>query len=467
MRVSFATETALPLHRAAFGAVGFVFCAVATAVMIWPSAPLPASVRAVIAAIVVTLPANWVTAYLLQEQFSLLRRPSLAVLGAGFWYSAMMSACYLVALPGAPDEPMLYRADEQTSTWLWVIWRFGFLVFIFAFVVLDKLLPVKTTVSRRTVIATRYLLGFGIPILVVLLAYGLEWGHGYLPAVIDQGRFDPWFSLAVGFPALAFHLALVLAFVALTRLKSLTDVAFTFALLAWLLGDTLTLTATARFTLGWYMGLLEYVASCLAVPAAFLIRLNALYVQVDKLNESLAALALLDGMTGLANRRQFDQRLAAEWLAAIRRREWLALLMIDVDRFKMFNDRFGHGAGDECLKSIALAIQNAAKRSLDLAARYGGEEFAVILPATERAGAILVAERILSTIRELAIPHPDGNPVSVSIGLATVRPRIDDQAEALARAADDALYRAKSEGKDRVVAADPIPSPPATEAARP
>jgi diguanylate cyclase (GGDEF)-like protein len=211
---------------------------------------------------------------------------------------------------------------------------------------------------------------------------------------VSDVRFDPRFSLIVGYPALGFHMVLLLVFVAITRLRSLTDLALGFALLAWLLGDLMTISAPAGFTLGWYVGLVDYVAASLAIPVVFLIRLHSIYVEVEQLNQSLSALALVDALTGLPNRRLFDQRLELEWAGALRRNEHLALIMADLDYFKRFNDRYGHVAGDDCLRQVARTIRDCARRALDLPARYGGEEFAIILPATDLNGAVLVAERI-------------------------------------------------------------------------
>jgi diguanylate cyclase (GGDEF)-like protein len=249
---------------------------------------------------------------------------------------------------------------------------------------------------------------------------------------------------------------LLLVFVALTRLRSLTDLALGFALLAWLLGDLMTISAPAGFTLGWYVGLVDYVAASLAIPVVFLIRLHSIYVEVEQLNQSLSALALVDGLTGLPNRRLFDQRLELEWAGATRRNEHLALIMADLDYFKRFADRYGHVAGDECLRQVARTIRDCAQRALDLPARYGGEEFAVILPATDLDGAVLVAERIRSAIQDLAIEHRDGAPneiVSMSLGVAVHSPQPSQSPDTLKSAADGALYRAKDAGKNRVVTA--------------
>ncbi|MCR0980909.1 sensor domain-containing diguanylate cyclase [Roseomonas populi] len=178
------------------------------------------------------------------------------------------------------------------------------------------------------------------------------------------------------------------------------------------------------------------------------------------IEERMAELAATDGLTGLANRRRFDEVLATEWLRAARDGTWLAVLLLDVDRFKMFNDRYGHLAGDDALRGVARAVDAAIRRPGDLAARYGGEEFAVILPATDAAGARDVAERIRAIILQTDIPHEanESGLVTASIGVAAVQPVSAAQPEPsmLVAAADAALYEAKRTGRDRVVQAPSI-----------
>lgn len=169
----------------------------------------------------------------------------------------------------------------------------------------------------------------------------------------------------------------------------------------------------------------------------------------------LEKLANRDGLTGVANRRSFDEKLVNEWKRDRRDQKALSLLMIDVDHFKRYNDSYGHQAGDRCLQQIAAALEEVVHRPGDLVARYGGEEFAVILTSTDSSGACDVAQRILDRVAALAIPHSgdEGGRVSLSIGVATVRPTNDLEPATLISSADDALYRAKHEGRNRFVAA--------------
>ena len=174
---------------------------------------------------------------------------------------------------------------------------------------------------------------------------------------------------------------------------------------------------------------------------------------------ALKTLAASDGLTGLANRRSFDQTLAMEWARAQRTKKPLSLLFADVDHFKLYNDLHGHQKGDECLRAVASVIGENALRPADLSARYGGEEFATIMPETDHKGARKVAERLRSVLAELRLKHgaPHAGPlVTLSIGIATEIPDEDVCPDWLLTQADQALYAAKHSGRNCVVSADKI-----------
>jgi diguanylate cyclase (GGDEF)-like protein len=169
--------------------------------------------------------------------------------------------------------------------------------------------------------------------------------------------------------------------------------------------------------------------------------------------ETLHRISTQDGLTGVANRRHFDETLALEWRRAARSRSPLSLLMLDIDYFKAFNDAAGHQAGDDCLRRVAQALLENLHRAADLVSRYGGEEFAILLPETDGDNARAVAETIRERIESMAIEHPDAplGHVTVSIGLASVVPPRDGaNVGEFIRCADAALYDAKRAGRNRV-----------------
>lgn len=171
-------------------------------------------------------------------------------------------------------------------------------------------------------------------------------------------------------------------------------------------------------------------------------------------HEAVSDMAMTDSLTGVGNRRRLDMALGQEISRARRLGTSLSLIMLDVDYFKRYNDRYGHAAGDECLRQVAAAIGQALKRPADLAVRYGGEEFTALLPDTDAAGAVSVAEQILAAIRALDLPHSDHplGKVTASAGVALTTPaREETTPEGLIKAADAMLYVAKHSGRDRAV----------------
>jgi diguanylate cyclase (GGDEF)-like protein len=175
--------------------------------------------------------------------------------------------------------------------------------------------------------------------------------------------------------------------------------------------------------------------------------------RLRRANRRLSRLSSRDGLTGIANRRRFDRRLALEWRRAGRSRAPLSLLMADIDCFKDYNDLHGHQQGDECLRQVAGALAGCVNRAGELVARYGGEEFAVLLPAIDADQALRLAEKLRARVEELRIPHGGsdvGAWVTLSLGAATARPRAGLRPRTLLERADRALYQAKREGRNRV-----------------
>jgi diguanylate cyclase (GGDEF)-like protein len=185
-----------------------------------------------------------------------------------------------------------------------------------------------------------------------------------------------------------------------------------------------------------------------------MIDMRTLATTVNLMAQALEKLALTDSLTAVANRRQFDATVAGEAKRSMRMRKKLAILLVDVDKFKDYNDLYGHGAGDLCLKRIAAALRDTVRRPSDLVARYGGEEFAVLLPDTDAARAQAIAAELLAAVRALDIAHAawERGIVTISIGLAVSTPLLPmiDPVSLIERA-DQALYAAKQAGRDRAL----------------
>ncbi|MDF2612324.1 MAG: cph [Clostridia bacterium] len=176
-------------------------------------------------------------------------------------------------------------------------------------------------------------------------------------------------------------------------------------------------------------------------------------LELQEANGKLLSLSNLDGLTGIPNRRNFDEYMKMSWQEAVREKKSLSVIMIDIDYFKLYNDHYGHLKGDECLISVAKRIFSSLKRTRDFAARYGGEEFVVVLPNTDSSGASQIAETIRKNIEALGMPHAHSEVntyVTTSLGAATIIPEASDSIETFIACADHALYEAKLNGRNRV-----------------
>ncbi len=179
--------------------------------------------------------------------------------------------------------------------------------------------------------------------------------------------------------------------------------------------------------------------------------------QLSEANRVLTQLSAQDGLTGLANRRHFNEHFLAEWRRAMRDRQPLSLVMADIDHFKLYNDHYGHQGGDDCLRQVATIIGKVARRPADIAARYGGEEFVLVLPETPLEGAVKIAEEVAATVRAMQLPHaksPVAPHVTLSLGVACVIPNREKEMTELIERADRALYSAKRQGRNQVKAAE-------------
>ncbi|MFZ5645361.1 MAG: diguanylate cyclase [Bacillota bacterium] len=211
---------------------------------------------------------------------------------------------------------------------------------------------------------------------------------------------------------------------------------------------------------------LQVIETVALVVTLFVLSLEALFIfrpmvstiikekqQYEDINKQLELLSSLDGLTGIANRRYLDNYLLQEWRRAARENIPLSLIMCDIDFFKVYNDTYGHQAGDDCLKRVAGSLSENLKRPGDLVARYGGEEFAIVLPDTDTDGAVLLAKALRAGIEALKIEHINSRAskhVTLSLGVASTVPSNDFSPEMLISRADQALYQAKQKGRNQV-----------------
>lgn len=367
---------------------------------------------------------------------------STVLLGAIYLFVSLVFIPMTAVFPGAvTPEPLL--GTTMSAIWIWSLWHAGFGLGIAA----------HSWRRQSSIRLTPRAACFGVAGIVGVVAVAATWGVESLPGIFGdpmhgmfsgRGEAVGWILLAIDATALA---------LAMRRARESSErLWLAVAMVAACFDIWLTFRSGARFSVGWYLGKVGSLATTMVVLIALVNNLASVYRKMRGAHQVLANLAKIDGLTGLSNRRSFDQSLEAESRRAARSGQPLALLMVDVDHFKLYNDRYGHQQGDECLRAVSALLTASARRPGDTVARYGGEEFAMLLPATDMEGAMLVANRLLAGLAGMAMEHA-GAPagvVSLSVGVACGDGR---HPASLVREADEALYRAKRTGRGRAVAA--------------
>lgn len=430
-------------HRMAATIMTAAMVAVALVSMPFGRMALPANPSFLPAFGAMTLVSDLLTGCLLLSQARLAKDRLPLRLGVAYLFSALTLIPHMLAFPGVfAASPVI--GGSASAVWLWVAWHGGFAALVVRFLLArSERLPPR---GIRLAVA-----GLAVAVLAVTIVstIGLPW----LPTILVDGNYHRLNTLGIG-PAVLGASVLAVALVARRhRLNDPLSLWLFVALLAATLDVALTLFGGGRFTLGWYAARCLSLMTGLTVLTALLSELVGQAGRVAEVNEQLEQLLRTDVLTGVANRRAFDIAMATEWRRARREQSSLSLLMIDIDLFKGFNDLYGHPAGDVCLRQVAKGLNAELQRPADLAARLGGEEFALLLPNTEEAGAIQVAERVRASVEALGLVH-DGSVlrhVTISVGVATSRPfdRTEDP-QSLMDAADRALYRAKASGRNTI-----------------
>lgn len=371
-------------------------------------------------------------------------------LGSAYFFVAIVFVPLMAVFPGA-FVPGSIIGETVSAVWIWNFWHTGF-----ALLILRYALEVHRALPGRRAKPVRECMVLVLVVVVIagIATVGLPW----LPALFANGKtfFEGPMRL-IAWAVLGLNVAALYAVFRIPD-KTSEQVWLAVGMIAACLDVWLTFHGSNRFSLGWYLSKMGSLLTSMVVLMSLFVDLTSLYRRVWQANAMLAQLASRDGLTGLANRRSFDERLDSEWRRAQRLQQPLALLMLDVDHFKLYNDTYGHLGGDDCLRRVSAAIGQHAARPGDLAARYGGEEFAVILPNTDITGAANLATRIRESVAALGLIHPQSSlqRVTISVGVAVIVPAQDQRPAALVAWADQALYQAKHLGRDRVhLAAEP------------
>lgn len=393
----------------------------------------------------------------------------MVILAGAYLFTACMATAHILTFPALFSQAGLLGAGLQTTAWLYMFWHGGFPLLVIGYAHLKD--------HQRSLDAARA----SDPIIVSLaiaavlsatcaLTLVATPGQNLLPAIMHGHHYTPTMLAVVGsvwgveYPGVDHSVA--------SRSRTVLDLWLMVVLCAWSLDIALSAVLNGgRFDLGFYAGRIYGLLAASFVLIMMLLENNRLYGLLieahrnDRIKASeLRRLSTLDPLTRIANRRAFDEALDEEWRRTMRHGTPLCLLIIDVDCFKRFNDRYGHVAGDQCLRAIAQVLGDNARRAGEVAARYGGEEFAILLPQADVEEAQRLAQRICHEVRDLDMPH-EGSPigrVTISVGLASAIDLVPQFAYAcrdtetgsgpttLVEQADRALYAAKTNGRNQV-----------------
>ncbi|MFN2528913.1 MAG: GGDEF domain-containing protein [Candidatus Baltobacteraceae bacterium] len=386
--------------------------------------------------------ADFLTAYFLFTQFSRSGTTAFLFIGAAYGITGLLSVVYLAFFPGVFLPPHLSSGYQQVSIYLWTIWHTAFPLLIGIYLAVDPSFKAGVSPHARRPALRRAL----IAILgsATLLAAAVFFSRAALPVFVLQGHFLPAFTYV---SVCIFVLSATAVSVGLARMEARTPFQYwlLLAVLVCGLDALLNSFAPSRYSLSWYFGKIETLLTSLLVLGAMLGEVGSLY-------KRLSDLSTLDPLTGIRNRRGLDETFQYAVDTARRQGVPFGVLVIDIDHFKLYNDRYGHAAGDGVLRRVAEILSASLMRSTDSLARYGGEEFIVLLPGADDTTAARIAEHLRAQVQSLCIPHA-GSPSShltVTIGSTGGLVQRGMTTEMLFNFADAALYNAKAHGRNCV-----------------
>ncbi|OAJ59225.1 hypothetical protein A6V36_28215 [Paraburkholderia ginsengiterrae] len=390
-----------------------------------------------------------IAAFLLGARFTVTQQPMLGALGGAYAFTAITVALQLLMFPGVFTRTGLFGAGPHSAAWMWVFWHAGFPLLVMVAALVRDHLPGRPVTLRSIDRWTWALIG-----LPTMLAAAL----GIL--VIQANLAAPFYAAPdvdalpggrLGFVICALDVLAIVVVLIKGRLLTVLDLWVTIALLASFADASLNLLTAAPFTLGWYVARVFSMLAPGTLVCLLVWEVTVLYRELSVAHASLLRTSTRDALTRVYNRSYFNEQFRKEFDRATRNGQPLSLVMVDVDKFKDYNDAFGHLRGDACLGAIAKALAGVARRSSDFVARYGGEEFVLVLPDTKSDEASAIAEQARLAVMHLGLHSPsEAGQVTVSAGCATNEYNTPGTPDALVQAADAALYEAKRTGRNRV-----------------
>jgi diguanylate cyclase (GGDEF)-like protein len=387
---------------------------------------------------------------LLWTQYRASGRFYFAVLASAYAFTSVAAAFHLAVYPGVFVAGKSLGTGRQTPIWIWLLWRAGFALLVTLALAARGRPPIGHPARRRSI--GLLTIGGAIVASGALCRFAIT-ARNQLPSLVtNAGRYHHLAPDAATLSVAAICFAALCVHLYVTRLRTLIDLWLAVALFAGLADIALTLGAGARYSLGWYAARIAAMVSASALLGVLMYETSRAYLKLADAHRALKEFSVRDGLTSVFNRAYFDERYPRELEQAIGNASPLAVLLIDVDHFKAYNDAFGHLAGDECLRRIAQTLGNALTHRGDFIARYGGEEFVIVLPACDALTGLATAERLRRAVADTKIAGPESSLsyVTVSIGHASSGSRTNVRPATLLASADAALYRAKTLGRNRV-----------------
>jgi diguanylate cyclase (GGDEF)-like protein len=372
--------------------------------------------------------------FLLYGQWRAGRHAAIGFLSVAFGFCAAMYFAFWLEYPGLINDDGFFHVAPGRIGYFWAAGHLGTFLLILAFAAtVRRVRPADRPVAVAAI---------GTAAVAVALFTAFVLRSDLFPRLSYDGQFSQISAHILHPVILGFGLTTLIVVVAITRLQLWVDVYVAVFIVGLSCEAYLISIGPRKYSYGWYGSHWEIVIASLGMAIPLIRQVNVMYRQLTAENRRLARAAMVDPLTGIANRRAFDVQIGHLEPNTV-------LLIIDIDRFKNYNDLEGHRAGDDCIRRVARALAANVLRSDDLISRYGGDEFAAVLHDIDLDDAIHVAERIRLAVEDLSIPaHEEGARVTVSIGVAAYLP--GEQPAELLRRADAALYRAKEGGRNRV-----------------
>ena len=413
-----------------------------------PLAQVPAFIPVYESALVLN---DLITAMLLFGQSVIARSRALGALASGYLYTSATALLHMLSFPGLFSPTGLLNAGPQSTAWIYMFWHAGFPIFVIAYALLKDSKEARMTGKSVAASTLALTVGAVLGLAAAMVALATA-GESLLPHIMQNHHYAPAMQWVAGSTWGLCLLALVVLY--RQKSRSTIDLWLMVVLCAWICDVALSAVFNeGRYDLGFYVGRIYGMCATSFVLLLLLVENTFLHSRLAAALDELKRLATTDPLTGVANRRAFEAALTAHWQRALHDRSTLSLLMIDIDFFKLFNDRYGHVEGDRCLVLVAECLARAVRRGSDLVARYGGEEFVVLLPDTNAASAAHVARRMCDAVAALCIPNEGSlsfRKITISVGVASRVIDAGAETTVLTRAADHALYLAKAAGRGRV-----------------